>query len=113
MKSSLIKKLYSLVFIRDVQNNKFLLGYKKRGFGMNKWNGLGGKVESNETPYESAKREAKEECGLEVENLKNIGQIEFQFDDKMNEILEVHVFSTDCFKGELKESEGMTIKNLY
>jgi 8-oxo-dGTP diphosphatase/2-hydroxy-dATP diphosphatase len=31
------------------QKNKILLGFKKRGFGKNKWNGFGGKVEEGET----------------------------------------------------------------
>lgn len=52
----MIRRLYTLVFVRDVANKKILLGYKKRGFGMNKWNGLGGKVESNETIEEGAIR---------------------------------------------------------
>lgn len=36
-----------------IQNDKILLGYKKRGFGMGKWNGFGGKVEPNETIVEA------------------------------------------------------------
>jgi len=52
----MIRRLYTLVFVRDVKNQKVLLGYKKRGFGMNKWNGLGGKVEPNETIEQGAIR---------------------------------------------------------
>lgn len=52
----MIRRLYTLVFVRDVQNKKLLLGYKKRGFGMHKWNGLGGKVEPNETIEQGAIR---------------------------------------------------------
>ena len=48
--------MYTLVFVRDIAMGKILLGYKKRGFGMGKWNGLGGKVEPNETVVEGAKR---------------------------------------------------------
>ena len=31
-------------------------GLKKRGFGLGKWNGMGGKVEPNETILDGAKR---------------------------------------------------------
>lgn len=50
------RRLLTLVFVRDVLQKKVLLGFKKRGFGMNKWNGLGGKVEPNETIVQSAIR---------------------------------------------------------
>jgi 8-oxo-dGTP pyrophosphatase MutT (NUDIX family) len=51
-----LRKVYSLVLIRDFENNKILLGYKKRGFGSNKWNGFGGKVEPFESILECAVR---------------------------------------------------------
>ncbi len=51
-----VRKLFTLVFVRDLPNRRLLLGYKKRGFGANKWNGLGGKVEKGETIIEGAKR---------------------------------------------------------
>ena len=35
-------KLLTLVFLRN--GSKVLLGMKKRGFGVGKWNGFGGKV---------------------------------------------------------------------
>ena len=39
---------------------------KKRGFGVGKWNGFGGKVEAGETVVEAAAREVTEECGYSV-----------------------------------------------
>jgi 8-oxo-dGTP diphosphatase / 2-hydroxy-dATP diphosphatase len=53
---SLNRRLYSLVFVRDFDNNKILLGLKKRGFGKGKWNGFGGKLEKDENIIECAKR---------------------------------------------------------
>ena len=41
------KKVLTLVHIRDEEN--ILLGMKKRGFGVGKWNGFGGKVQPGET----------------------------------------------------------------
>ena len=42
-----MKKVLTLVFLRN--ETKVLLGMKKRGFGVDKWNGFGGKVEVGET----------------------------------------------------------------
>ena len=47
-------KVLTLVFIRDGAH--ILLGLKKRGFGMGRWNGFGGKVEHGETILQAAKR---------------------------------------------------------
>ena len=54
-----VKIPYTCVFVRDMENKKVLLGLKKRGRGQNKWNGLGGKLESNESVAECAKRYTK------------------------------------------------------
>ena len=55
------RKVLTLVFLRDA--TRVLLGMKKRGFGVGKWNGFGGKVEPGETVVEAAAREVREECG--------------------------------------------------
>lgn len=48
------RKILTLVLIKKL--NEVLLGYKKRGFGVNKWNGFGGKVNVNESIEEAAIR---------------------------------------------------------
>ena len=59
-------KLLTLVLLRDKVNGGVLLGMKKRGFGVGKWNGFGGKVQEGESIRDCARRETLEECGLEV-----------------------------------------------
>ena len=88
------------------QHPRVLLGMKKRGFGKGRWNGFGGHVERGEAIEEGARREIKEEAGLEVGKLSKHGVIEFKRRGKQ-EILEVHVFGTDAFSGEPTESEEM------
>lgn len=56
-------KLFTLMLISN--NEQILLGMKKRGFGMGKYNGFGGKVEAAESIIDAAIRETKEECGVE------------------------------------------------
>lgn len=50
-----------------IENNKTLLIFHKK---LRKWLPPGGHIDSNETPPEAAKREAKEETGLEIEFIK-------------------------------------------
>ncbi|XP_053607818.1 oxidized purine nucleoside triphosphate hydrolase-like [Plodia interpunctella] len=103
------RKLYTLVFLR--KENQILLGFKKRGFGVNKWNGFGGKVEPNESIVEAAARELKEECNLVVEicDLKHIAHMEFTFEGEPT-LMDVRVYSTNKFTGTLKETEEMRPK---
>lgn len=44
----------TLVFVRN--HHTILLGLKKRGFGLGKWNGFGGKVIAGETFTQAAVR---------------------------------------------------------
>lgn len=47
-------KLLTLAFV--TKPGQILLGMKKKGFGVGRWNGFGGKVERGETIEEAAKR---------------------------------------------------------
>ena len=47
-------KLLTLLFV--LKPGKVLLGYKKRGFGADRWNGFGGKVQQGENIEEAAIR---------------------------------------------------------
>ena len=70
---------------------EMLLGMKKRGFGMGKWNGFGGKVKSNEDIEEAAKRELTEEIGIKAVEMEKIGIVDFEFEGS-DESPEVHFF---------------------
>lgn len=59
-----------------------------------------------------SKREAKEESGLDLLTLKNIGKIDFQFEHKMSETLECHLFCADSFAGEIQETEGLILHKI-
>jgi 8-oxo-dGTP diphosphatase/2-hydroxy-dATP diphosphatase len=99
-----MKKILTLCIIH--QHPKILLGMKKRGFGVGRWNGFGGKVDLTETIEEAAKRELQEEAGIIADNLEKVGIVDFEFKGNP-EILEVHIFRSDSFLGEPTESEEM------
>ena len=101
----MIFKTYTLTFIKN--KDKILLGKKKRGFGKDYYNGFGGKVQSNETIQQAAKREIFEECKLIANNLYFTGKLYFSFVDSNNPNLEGYVFTCNDFINEPKETEEM------
>lgn len=102
MKSS--KKLLTLCLIQ--KDERLLLGMKKRGFGKGRWNGFGGKVNSNESIDLAAKRELKEETGIIAQDMEKFGILDFKFPNNP-EIWQMHIFKVQKFKGEPQESEEM------
>ena len=99
-----IKKIFTLCIVH--QHPRVLLGLKKRGFGMGRWNGFGGKMHDGETIEEAAHRELTEEAGIVAFDLNKLGILEFSWEGKP-EILEVHIFKVNEFSGEPEESEEM------
>ena len=102
--SSPHKKALTLCIVH--QHPRVLLGMKKRGFGAGRWNGFGGKIAAGESIEDAAKREIREEAGIEVADLNKVGVIEFEFQGNP-EILEVHLFRSEGFSGDPTESEEM------
>ncbi|MDP3779363.1 MAG: 8-oxo-dGTP diphosphatase [bacterium] len=100
-------KLLTLCIIH--QHPKVLLGMKKRGFGEGRWNGFGGKVGEGETIEEAARREIREEAGIEADDLEQVGLIHFEFMGDP-QILEVHLFRATSFSGSPVETEEMRPK---
>lgn len=99
-----MKKVLTLALI--VNEKEILLGMKKRGFGMGWWNGFGGKVEPGENIEDAAKREIREEVGLEVNVVEEVGLFNFHLHDQA-ETLEVHLFKVSDYFGEPLESDEM------
>lgn len=101
---NIMKKIQTLVIIH--WDGKVLLGMKKRGFGMGRWNGFGGKVEAGETIETAAKRELKEEAGIEAVDLQKIGILNFEFAGKEDSI-EGHIFTASEIIGSPVETDEM------
>ena len=95
----------TLVIIHD--RPRLLLGKKKKGFGIGRWNGFGGKVEEGETIEEAAMRELAEEVGIEAGELEKIGVNQFEWQNNEN-LFEVHIFKSKNFKGVPRESDEMS-----
>lgn len=83
------------------------LAMKKRGFGVGRYNGVGGKVESGETIEEAVKRESQEEIGVFLDSIGKYAELTFIHPHKEEWSQVVHVYIADKWQGEIIESEEM------
>ena len=93
------------------ENGKYLMMHrtkKKNDVNMDKWIGIGGRFEKDESPYECILREMMEETGLTPAYLTYRGVITFICEGAQSEMM--HLFhsaggigemKTDCVEGEL------------
>ena len=58
------------VGILIIKDEKILLGHRCEGWANGTWTMPGGKLDENEKPEDGAKREVKEETGLEIDKLE-------------------------------------------
>jgi 8-oxo-dGTP diphosphatase len=97
------------VLVRREPVREVLLGLKKRGFGVGKYVGFGGKVEPGEATVQAAIRELQEEAGITAvsANLRQVGHLTFLFPARSAWNQVVHVFLVDRWDGEPAESAEM------
>jgi 8-oxo-dGTP diphosphatase len=94
----------SLCYIEN--DNKYLLLHrikKENDINHDKWIGIGGKFEENESPEECVFREAFEETGLKLTNLKYRAIVTFVTDFCEGEYM--HLFTCNEFEGKIKECD--------
>jgi len=94
-----------------VRGDEVLLAMKKRGFGKDRWNGVGGKVELGETHEQAMIRECQEEIKVTPLMYEKVAKI--IFDEHQNgqpTELEVHVYLSYRWNGEPEETEEMAPK---
>ncbi len=97
-------KLATLCYLKRDNHTLMLHRIKKENdMHAGKWNGLGGKLESGESPEECVIREVREESGLEVRNPQLKGVLTFPAFSK-GEDWYVFVFTAKDFSGTMIES---------
>lgn len=106
-------KNYTLVICRrtiaDIDGSfkgQILLGMKKRGFGIDKFNGFGGKLEPGETMRAAAHRELEEESSLVASELIMRGLLLFYMKNSKL-VMNVGVYECNSFDGIPTESDEM------
>lgn len=93
-------KMTTLCYIEN--NDCYLMIHrtkKKKDVNKDKWIGVGGHAEGNETPQECLLREVKEETGLSLTSYKFRGLITFISDKYEAEMM--CLFTADGYTGEL------------
>lgn len=88
------------------KDNQYLMLHrikKKNDLNHDKWVGIGGKFEENESPEDCLLREAREETGLTITSWQYRGIVTFVSDEYEGE--HMHLFTADGFSGELKECD--------
>lgn len=76
---------------------------KKNDLNKDKWIGIGGKFEAQESPDECLLREAMEETGLRLTSWRCRGVVTFLSDTWEGEYM--YLFTADSFEGMLKECD--------
>lgn len=96
-----MKRVRNAVRIFVVVNNKVLcIRYKEENIGY--IDIPGGKIEEGETGVEAAIREVKEETGIEVSNLEDVGNVIIEYPDR---IYNMKVFVTSDYIGNVRNNE--------
>lgn len=90
------------------KNNKYLMLHrtkKEKDISKDKWIGIGGKFENNESPEECIKREVFEETGLKLKTFKLRGIVTYTSKEWETEYM--YIFTSNDFEGDLIEcNEG-------
>ena len=81
---------------------------KEKDINKDKWIGIGGKFEKEESPDECLLREAKEETGLTLTSWKCRGVVTFLNDCCEGEFM--YLFTADGFEGQLKDCDEGELK---
>jgi len=84
-----------LLIKEDHKYKELLLAMKKRGFGVGKWNGVGGKFDyekGDQNIEQTAIRETEEEIGVQVKKLEKVAILNFIFPYNKDWNQTVHVF---------------------
>lgn len=96
-----------LIYLK--KDNSYLMlkrDKKKNDLNKDKYIGIGGHIENNETIYDAIKREVKEETNFDLIDQKLNGEIYF-FNTNYEE--HIYVFTSSNFKGEIKECNEGTL----
>lgn len=93
-----------LCYIRE--DGHILLQHKAPDrFGGGYWNAPGGKIANGESPVEATIREVREETGLTVSDLRDLGTLTFYVQGVEGPDIEAHVFIAGAFEGAVEAND--------
>src|SRR5690606_10332747 len=80
----------TLLFL--IKDDEILLAMKKRGFGADRWNGVGGKIEPGETEEQALVRECQEEIEVTPVKFEKVAVHDFTFPPGVTDKQTIHVY---------------------
>lgn len=102
--------LTTLCYIEN--DNRYLMLHrvkKEKDINKDKWIGVGGHFEPQETPEECLLREVREETGLTLIQWKFCGIVTF-ISDQWDDVEYMCLYTADEFEGELQECDEGTLE---
>ena len=99
----------TLCYLR--KDNKYLMLHrtkKENDLNHDKWVGVGGKFEPNESPDECLRREVLEETGLTLTDYRCRGVVTFVSDQWEGEYM--YLYTADGFEGTMRECDEGTLE---
>jgi mutator protein MutT len=106
MGRAMVEKNCTLLFL--IRNDEILLAMKKRGFGSNRYNGVGGKIDPGETVEQALVRECQEEIEVTPTHYWKVAEHNFYQNVGAEPWhMNVHAYLADEWEGEPVETEEM------
>ena len=100
------EKNCTLLFL--LKDDQILLAMKKRGFGADRYNGIGGKIDPGETVEQALIRECQEEIEVTPTKFHKVAEHDFtQTENDSPWRMYVHAYLCTEWEGEPKETEEM------
>lgn len=97
-----------LTLVYLVKGEEILLAMKKRGFGEGMWNGIGGKVDKDESVESAMLRECQEEIEVSPKDYQKMGYLIFdEHHDNIRKLMHIHIYVCTKWQGEPTETEEM------
>lgn len=97
----MVYQKYTLGFIRCPETNQVLLLNREKLPWMGRWNGVGGKLDADETPLQCIVRETFEETGLKIDSYIDRGVMLWNVDGEDRG--GVHLFTADISQQQLEK----------
>ncbi|WP_345243619.1 8-oxo-dGTP diphosphatase [Pontibacillus salipaludis] len=99
---------YTVCFVK--RKDRILMLNREKAPIMGVWNGVGGKVEENESPDQGALREVLEETGIKVEAFYSKGTVTWEMNNGELDGIYVYLYEVDehfTYDTPLKTREGI------
>lgn len=92
---------YTIGFIYCVETNQILLLNRQKAPWMGRWNGVGGKLDLNESPHDCIVRETLEETGLDLPQYISRGVLRWERDGV--DLGGAYLFTAEISKQQLEQ----------